>query len=305
MSSIPEDGTGNLSQSDAINLLVDNNSAEEVVSEDQEESQKTEPEVDTVEEDQVETEVVQEEEEEVEEPLFTVKVDGEEYDVNTAELIKSYQLEKTAQKRLQDVSEQRKQVAGEKAAIEQERQNYAHALQQLQSQLATEPEKTQEEWNSLYEKEPMEYMRQRELLRDKQEKLQAIKNEQAALQQQNLVTQQAKLLELVPEWKNSEVATREKTDLIAYLKNQGFSDQDVANATDARIISLARKASLYDQLQSKKGVVKKKVGTAPKMVKSGQPKGKVDVAEQRKREAFSKLSKSGSRDAAIEYLLTK
>lgn len=315
MSSTPQEGSGALSQSDAISMLLDTDTPQETeASEVQEatpeateevaEPETEETEVEATEDGQAETE---ETEVEDDENYYTVKVDGEEYDVNQAELIKSYQLEKTAQKRLQDAAEQRKIVDADKAAIEQERTKYAQALQQIQTQLATQNagEKNEAQWKELYDADPLEYVRQRETMRDRQAQLQAVQQEQAVLAQQNLASQQAKLLELVPEWKNAETATKEKTQLVGYLRGSGFSEADISNATDARIISLARKAHFYDNLQSKKAVVKKKVGSAPKMIKSGQPKGKIDVAEARKRDAFSRLSSTGSKDAAVEYLLSK
>ena len=123
------------------------------------ETETDETEVDAADDSQADTE---EEEVEDDETFFTVKVDGEEYDVNEAELIKSYQLEKTAQKRLQDVAEQRKVVDADKVAIEQERVKYAQALQQIQTQLATQQagEKTEAQWNELYASDPLEYVRQ-------------------------------------------------------------------------------------------------------------------------------------------------
>ena len=317
MSSTPGDGSSPLSQSDAISMLLDNEAPQETeVSESVEatpeeitdevvEPTTEETEVEATEDGQVETEETEVEDDD--EPYYTVKVDGEEYDVNQAERIKCYQLEKTAQKRLSDAAEQRKAIEADKTAVEQERLRYAQALQQIQAQLATQnqSQKTQADWNALYESDPLEYVRQRETMRDQQSQMQAVQQEQAIMAQQNLVSEQAKLLEFIPEWKDAGVATKEKTELVSYLKGSGFSENDVANATDARIITLARKAQLYDNLLSKKSVVKKKVGSAPKMVRSGQPKGKIDVAQSRKGDAFSKLSKTGSRDAAVEYLLSK
>ena len=253
MSSIPTEGTGNLSQTDAVNMLLDT-SPTEVESEVQEapvdasseviETEIEEVEAEAADDSQVEAEsdeILETVEEGEEEPYYTVKVDGQEYEVNEAELIKSYQLERTAQKRLSEAAEQRKLIESDRTAIEQERAKYAQALQLIQSQLATQNtgQKTEAEWNELYTNDPMEYVRQRENLRDKQAQLQAVQQEQAALTQQNLINQQSKLLDFIPEWKNAETATREKTELVSYLKSHGFTDQDVANAADARIISLA------------------------------------------------------------------
>jgi hypothetical protein len=68
---------------------------------------------------------------------------------------------------------------------------------------------------------------------------------------------------------------------------------------------MARKAQLYDNLQNKATVVKKKVVTAPKMVKAGQPKPRTNVQDKAKKDAWTKLKKTASKDAAVEYLLTK
>ena len=91
---------------------MDANSPSEEVSEVQPTTEVETEEVEAVEEQPTEAEAEETEAEEVteeeveetepEETLYRVKVDGEEYDVNTEELIKNYQLEKSAQKRLQD-----------------------------------------------------------------------------------------------------------------------------------------------------------------------------------------------------------
>ena len=105
----PQEGTGNLSHNDAVNLLLDTNSPSEEVSEVQPTTEVETEEVEAVEDQPTETEAEETEAEEVteeeveetepEETLYRVKVDGEEYDVNSEELIKNYQLEKSAQKR--------------------------------------------------------------------------------------------------------------------------------------------------------------------------------------------------------------
>ena len=41
------------------------------------------------------------------------------------------------------------------------------------------------------------------------------------------------------------------------------------------------------------------------MIKSGQPKQKVNVSQQNRKTAFDKLSKSGRKEDAVAYLLTK
>ena len=306
-----------LSQQEAVNLLLDTQAPEEASEEVQEPTAETEveapeteeTEVEAVEQDQVETEVeeVEDDSEEVETiDTYAVKVDGEDGEATIDELIKSYQLEKTAQKRLQEAAEQRKAVEAEKASTEKARQEYEQALEVMSQQLqqATQP-KDETYWNNLYENDPLEYVRQRDQERDAQAKQQAVQSEQLRMRQIKLAEEQKKLLEIIPEWKDPEVETREKAAIAAYAQTKGWTTEELGNAVDSRYVDLMRKAYLYDNLQSQKPMAKKKVKTAPKMVKSGQPKLKGDSATERKRKAFDKLKKTNSRDAAVEYLLTR
>tara|TARA_R100000654_G_scaffold9494_2_gene21843 strand:- start:6 stop:956 length:951 start_codon:yes stop_codon:yes gene_type:complete len=307
-----------LSQHDAVNLLLDTQAPEEASEEVQEPSAETE--VEATEEETVEAEAAEESQAEAEEveteesdeeyeelvDTYRVKVDGDEYDVTQDELIKNYQLEQTAQKRLMKASEERKALDAEKAQTEQVRTQYEQALGLMQQQLQTSNQpKDQAYWDSLYESDPLEYVRQRDTERDNQAKMQAVQSEQLRLQQENLQREQAKLLEMIPEWKNSEVEAKEKSALVSYAKERGWTDQELASTVDSRYIELMRKAYLYDNLQSGKPIAKKKVKAAPKMVKSGQPKSKADSASDRKRKAFENLKKTNSRDAAVQYLLTR
>ncbi len=307
-----------LSQHDAVSLLLDTQAPEEASEEVQEPSAETE--VEATEEESVEAEAAEESQAEAEEveteesdeeyeelvDTYRVKVDGDEYDVTHDELIKNYQLEQTAQKRLMKASEERKALDSEKAQTEQVRTQYEQALGLMQKQLQTSNQpKDQTYWDSLYESDPLEYVRQRDTERDNQAKMQAVQAEQLRLQQENLQREQAKLLEMIPEWKDSEVEAKEKSALVSYAKERGWTDQELASTVDSRYIELMRKAYLFDNLQSGKPIAKKKVKAAPKMVKSGQPKSKADSASDRKRKAFENLKKTNSRDSAVQYLLTR
>ncbi len=174
--------------------------------------------------------------------------------------------------------------------------------QQLQQ--STQP-RDQAYWDGLYESDPLEYVRQRDQERDAQAKQQAVQAEQIRMRQIKLAEEQKKLLELIPEWKDSEVEAREKAAIAGYAQSKGWTTQELNNAIDSRYVDLMRKAYLYDNLQSQRPIAAKKVKAAPKMVKSGQPKTKGDSATERKRKAFDTLRKSGSKDAAVQYLLTR
>jgi hypothetical protein len=252
-----------------------------------------------------------------EESYYTVKVDGEEKNVSADELVKSYQLEQAAQKRMQEAAEVRKTSEAEAQALSQQREQYAQALQSLESQLNTVQEKPQEYWDNLYSDDPMEYMRQREAQRDRKEAVEKVKTEQARVQheqQQELVKQhqaslaveQEKLLEALPEWKDPDVAMKEKQAIISYAqRNLGFSEDELASTSDSRAVLALRKAYLYDELMAKKPVAQKKVKKAPKVTKSGKPTTKAQSNAKRNKQALERLNKTGSKDAAVDLLLER
>lgn len=257
--------------------------------------------------------------EEVEDEIeyYTVKIDGEEKSVTADELVKSYQLEQAAQKRMQEAAEIRKNSESEVAALAQQREQYAQALQSLEAQLNTGEEKPQEYWDNLYSEDPMEYMRQREAYRDRKDAMEKVKAEQQRVQQEqqqdlvkqhqeNLAKEQEKLLEALPEWKDPDVAMKEKQAIISYAqRNLGFSEDELAATSDSRAVLALRKAYLYDELMAQKPVAQKKVKKAPKVTKSGKPATKAQANANRKKQALERLNKTGSKDAAVDVLLER
>ena len=317
--SIPT-GTEPLTMASAIDTLL-NTQAPSEASEDVQEppaeaveaeaTETEEVEVEAVEEDQAETEAAEVEEDLYEEEtpeveIYTVKVDGDEQDVTLDDLIKNFQLERTAQKRLSEAAEQRKLNEADRTANEQEREKYAQGLAQLQEQLSqTAGEPTQEYWDKLYEDDPLEFVKQREAQRDREKAMQVLQAERAQLMQQRVQEEQSKLIERIPEWRDPEVASREKAGLISFAQRQGFSSEELSQVVDSRLVDVLRRAYLYDQLQQEKPVAKKKLAKAPKMVKGGKPKTSRDVASEKKRKAFDQLKKTGSKEAAVNYLLNR
>lgn len=318
-SSIP-DGTEPLSMASAIETLLNANAPTKASEVEQEPTAETveveateveEVEVEAVEEDQAETEADETEEYETEAEAeevdyYTVKVDGEEMDVSADDLVKSFQLERTAQKRLSEAAEQRKSLEADRTVLEQEREKYAQGLAQLQAQLSQAgQEPTQEYWDKLYEEDPLEFVKQRENQRDREKAMQVLQKEQMQLIQQRVAEEKSKLVERIPEWRDDEVATREKAGLINFAQRVGFTSDELSQVVDSRLVDVLRRAYLYDLLQQEKPVARKKVAKAPKMVKGGKPKTSQDVASEKKRKAFDRLKKTGSKDAAVDFLLNR
>jgi len=320
------DTTESLTSDSAVNLLLNNADLQTKGLDNAQEPQDTEvsaEETETIESNsESDNQITEEENQEIEEveseqndeesfeeeiPVYLAKVDGEEVEVTADELIKSYQLETVAQKRLEEAKKTLSKSKEDAASIEQERQHYAQNLALLEQQLAQSAQgnATPEQWQELYNSDPIAYMKAKEDVRDNQQRLAAVQQEQQVLAQRYVENEQVKLLDRIPEWKNPDVAAKEKSSIVTYAKNFGFSDSELANANDSRVVDLLRKAYLYDQLQGKKPVMQKKVNNAPKMLKSSQPKRKANVAQQTKATAFERVLKTGSKDDAVEYLLSK
>ena len=99
---------------------------------------------------------------------FRVKVDGEEVEVPLEELLKGYSRTADYTRKTQAISQIRKEAEAEAASAREERQRYAQTLQALSQQLQ-QMQPPEIDWDKLYQENPVEWMRQRELARTRQE----------------------------------------------------------------------------------------------------------------------------------------
>lgn len=256
----------------------------------------------------------EEEQKEEDQPqTFTVKVDGKDVTVTLEELQKGYSRTQDYTRKTQQIAEVRKQVEAETQAVRAERAQYAQLLGALQAQLqATEP---QVDLDRLYQEDPIEWVRQKEVLRERQERAMAIQSEQqrlAQLQQaeqqrateEYLLQQKDALLAALPEWKDPKKAKAEKALVVESAKAAGFSEDDLKNVYDHRLVLLLRKAGLYDQMMSKRQGIKPVVSNGPRPAKPGAA-GRVSTTTESTR-AKQRLAKTGRIDdaaSAIELLL--
>jgi hypothetical protein len=255
----------------------------------------------------------EEPEEEEQQQTFTVKVDGKEVSVTLDELQKGYSRTQDYTRKTQQIAEVRKQVEQETQAVRAERGQYAQLLGALQAQLQSfEP---QVDMENLYQEDPIEWVRQKEIMRERQEKLGAIQAEQYRLSQVSqyeqqramevqLESQQEALLAALPDWKDPKKAKAEKALVIESAKAAGFSDEDLKSVYDHRLVLLLRKAALFDQMVSKRQGIKPVVNNGPRSAKPGAA-GRVSTTNESMR-AKQRLAKTGRVDdaaSAIELLL--
>jgi hypothetical protein len=255
----------------------------------------------------------EEPEEQEQQQTFTVKVDGKEVSVTLDELQKGYSRTQDYTRKTQQIAEVRKQVEQETHAVRAEREQYAQLLGALQTQLqSSEP---QIDLERLYHEDPIEWVRQKEVMRERQEKLGAIQSEQQRLYQVSqyeqqrameaqLASQQEALLAALPDWKDPKKARAEKALVIESAKAAGFTDEDLKSVYDHRLVLLLRKAALFDQMVSKRQGIKPVVNNGPRTAKPGAA-GRVSTTTEGMR-AKQRLAKTGRIDdaaSAIELLL--
>lgn len=246
--------------------------------------------------------------------IFTVKVDGKEVEVTLDELQKGYSRTQDYTRKTQQVAEARKAAEAELQAIRAEREQYAQLLGALSEQVKTAAD-PKIDWDRLYNEDPIEYVRQREVMRENREKAAAIQAEQQRLaeisqkeQMEQFQAVKAKesdaLLEALPTWKDPAKAKAEKAMLVEFGQKMGFTPQELGNIYDHRVVLALRKAALYDQMQAKRQGIKPVVNNGPKPAKPGAA-GRVSQMSDSAR-ATQRLAKTGRvQDAAsaIELLL--
>ena len=252
-----------------------------------------------------------EEETEVEEleeqPVYRVTVDGSEIEVTQDELINGYSRQQDYTRKTQELANQRKTIEQQAQELQQRDAIYAQLLPKMEAQLKGELV-NEPDWDSLYNDDPIAFVREKQLWDEKKEKLKAAEAENARLaqesyaQQQEQIAQQVqegqqKILEIIPEWKNAEVAQKEKLAIRDYGINVlGYLPQEMDAIYDYRALLGLRNAWLNSK--TVEATKKKPTQKAPaRVARPGTTTRKKSVAPAKR--AKQVLAKSGKvQDAA-------
>lgn len=254
------------------------------------------------------------------EPTYKVTVDGQEVEVTESELLAGYSRTADYTRKTQALAEQRKAVEAEARLIREVREAQAQRLAQIEEVLqGLQP--AEPDWDRLRQENPAEFAAQYAEHQRSKEQMARIRaaREQAerealALRQRELQSviagERQKLVEAIPEWKDPEVASKEKAKLADFARSLGYTDNDLAQVYDHRLMVILRKAAKYDEIQQRKDKVTERKVT-PRQRKPLQPgtrrAGKRPAKGLKEAQrALSRLTKTGSvRDAAaaLEYIL--
>lgn len=242
--------------------------------------------------------------------IFSVKVDGKEVEVTLEELQKGYSRTQDYTRKTQQIAEARKQTEAELQAVRAEREQYAQLLSALESQVQ-QVAQPNIDWDRLYQEDPIEWVRQREVMRENQEKSAAIQSEQqrlaqlsqqeqAQFMQQKLQQEQEALLAAIPDWKDAKKAQAEKALLVEFGQKIGFTPDELKSVVDHRAVLMLRKAALYDQMMSKRGNIKPVTNNGPRPAKPGAA-GRVSNSTESVR-AQQRVAKTGRVDDAANAI---
>ena len=257
---------------------------------------------------------------EEEEELYAVTVNGEEVAVSLDELLSGYSRQSDYTRKTQEIAGERKgmeelqqQYNSQVAQIQQERQQYMDALQNIITSSAEGMSKYADtDWDALRESDPIEYVTQREELRQSQEKIQAMQREQyTAQQRQNEQTTQmrsrivqeeyGKLVEALPEWGDADKQKKLASEIRSYAGTQGFTEEELNSLVDHRSLLVLMKAKKYDQLQNS-DVKSKKLKNKPKVIRSGTGTTSKGTSKSKRAAKMKRLQGSGHVDDAASIL---
>ena len=240
---------------------------------------------------------------------YTVKVDGEEFEVSLDELRDGYQRQSDYTRKSQSLAEQRKAYEANLQAVQNERNQYAQVLEQMSENQNYQLQQFEDiNWKELKDDDPMEYMEKRLEYQDAKDKISQINTERARVHQQNQneitqvltekVQKEAELLSAaLPEY--ADPGSNLKTDIRKYALSLGFPENEIDSISDHRVVLVLHKAMMQDN--AAKGV--KKVKVAPKVVKSGTPQTKSQKVKRVTQAKRERLSKTGhAKDAADVFL---
>ena len=310
------------SQEQTASEETETTSDEEVVEETKEaenveEETPEEGQVEAEAEEEVSEEVESEESEEeleivAEEDLkYTIKVDGEEFEVGIDELKSGYQRQADYTRKSQALAEQRKEtenIQSERQQLEQERQMYANGLQMLQEQQTAKLQDFDKvDWETMKEEDPYQYMLKKDEYRDAQERVNNAAQQQVLIQQeQQAAVQQARgefiqqeyarLVAALPEWNDKDSTI--KKDIQEYATSVGFKPEEISQLADHRSVLVIKKAMEFDKLTKKVAPKKKAVKKVPKVQKAGRGTSKEDTAAEALKAKRTRLRKSGKQDDA-------
>lgn len=247
-----------------------------------------------------------------------VKVDGEESEVALSDLRASYQMQEAAEKRLNESKEKAKAlnqaVADKSEQLNEQFSVAAKLIADAESILNSDEANIDP---NLRNQDPAEWAAKEREIDKRRQHLAKLKTDaqgeyQKTAQQHQaerdkqlaelVSSEQEKLSVAIPEWADQELAKADKARVSKYLQSIGFSEQELNNAYDSRMIVMARKAMLHDERDTKIDPQKKRLKTIPKTLSPGSKKSETQSQQEQRDKLKARLKSSGKLEDAMALL---
>jgi hypothetical protein len=261
-------------------------------------------------------------------PVFKTKIDGKEQPAKFSDFLKNHQLTGHAENRVREVAQREAALQARMQEAEQQIQakfsQFDAGLQQVGQLTQVAQEELQREyqqidWTTLRATDPGDFAAKQQEFRNRNDRLQNVfgqlthkraqamqvaEQQQAELKGRALEAESQRLVTVIPEWKDSGVAEKERAAIKEWAANSGLNLAKAGDLTNADYIAVVRTAWQHATLQKSKPEIENKVRSAPKLVKPGQaPSNDGNAATLKSLKQAVKQTGSGGQKALEEYLL--
>lgn len=203
-------------------------------------------------------------------------------------------------KKTQDLANSRKQLEATSLALKEKEGALTSLLSDLEKTIDNQEEAIN--WDELAESDPSEYLLQKRKLDARKDVLKKsrVKSDEVTKQRKEelLIVQQNKIRELLPAWfDGTDTQEKDLTLLGKYLAQEGFTDLEMNEITDARQWRIYLKAAKADAIEKSDPKVKNKLKNAPKVIKPSKSRSRAtDVSVL---DAAAKKAKSTGKETDI------
>lgn len=245
--------------------------------------------------------------------------DGTEEEVTEDEAYAGYLRQKDYTRKTQAAAEEKKAAAAERAEAQNARAAHLAALEeQRQAMDAMVPQEpnwadlaarlTPEQYRTAQDNWRLFDNRRKEIAADTKRVATEMDKEAAKDLAERQAFEEQQLLHALPSWRDPQKQKAERGRLVNWLRNKGFSDEQISSVGDHRLVVSLRNAMLWEELQGgSKPKVAGKNPKAPRIAGPGAPmtppKPKADQTKQRAKDKLADTGRIGDAAKFIEHLL--
>ena len=240
------------------------------------------------------------------EPSYTVKVDGKEVSITLKEALAGYQRQADYTRRTQEAAETRRAAEAEQAQARAARDQYSQVLNVILERLGPEnQELNAEQWNHLRQSDPVKYAAEWTDYQRREVQRNAVKAEQFRIAEEKrgetlshvrtfIDGERQKLVKAIPVLADPEKGPAEMKAMREYAaKTFNFTDQELDQAYDHRMLLMLDKARKWDMHQKSLANGRSKVENAPQVAAPSARQPVRSTKAQAKKAAQEKFNRTG------------